>query len=69
MLRRWLSHSAYGNSFLIGLESHVWDKTYDNDFLAIPKSDGDMEKDNLLQFLRGPIVELYHTLLGRFYKV
>lgn len=69
MLRRWLTHSAHGNSFLIYPEQDTWDKAFDYDFLAIPKANGDCDKDALSQLFLGPLVELYHMLVGRFYKV
>lgn len=68
MLRRWLTHSSHGNSFLIGLEEQTWDKAYESDFLAIPKP-GDVDRDLVSQLFLGPCVEFYHQVVGRFYKV
>lgn len=69
MLRRWLSHSTYGRSFLIGLEDETWDVKYDKDFIAIPRPASEVERDTLSQLFLGPVLETYHNLLGRFHKV
>ena len=69
MLRRWLSHSEYGNSFLLELESYTWDNKYDKDFLATPRPGRDLQKDALSRFVLGPFLELYHKRFGRLYKV
>ena len=69
MLRRWLDHSSYGNSFLYGLEKHTWDETYKHDFVSIPKSDTEANKDLLSRLFLGSLQDHYHKLLGRHYKV
>ena len=69
MLRRWLEHSKMGKGFLLGLEEETWKKAHDYDFLAMPRPDGDVELDRLSKIFLGPLVALYHTLVGRFYKV
>ena len=69
MLRRWLSHPAYGDSFLLELESQTWEKMYDKDLITIPKPDVKLQNDALSRFVMGPLVELYHVFVGRLYKV
>ena len=69
MLRRWLSNSAYGDSFLLELESDTWDSKHDKDFIATPRPDRDLQKDAFSRFALGPFLELYHTRFGRLYKV
>ena len=69
MLRRWLTHPLYGNSFLYGLEKHTWDETYEHDFVAIPKPTREADKDLLSRLLFGPFTDHYHNVVGRFYKV
>lgn len=69
MLRRWLSNSTYGDSFLVGLEQHTWDQSYDNDFIAIPRPDSEMERDTLSRLFLGPLLEFYHNVFGRFHMV
>ena len=69
MLRRWLDHSSYGNSFLYGLEKHAWDDNYKHDLISIPKSDTEANKDLLSRLFLGSLQDHYHKLIGRHYKV
>ena len=69
MLRRWLDHSSYGNSFLYGLEKHAWDDQYKHDLISIPKSDTEANKDWLSRLFLGSLLDHYHKLVGRHYKV
>ena len=69
MLQRWLDHSTYGNSFLYGLEKHAWDEKYKHDFVSIPKSDTEANKDLLSSLFQGSLQDHYHKLIGRHYKV
>ena len=69
MLRRWLDHSSYGNSFLYGLEKHAWDDNHKHDLISIPKSDTEANKDLLSRLFLGSLVNQYHMLIGRHYKV
>jgi hypothetical protein len=62
-------HSAFGNSFLYGLEALAWEEKYDYDLLAIPRPYGENDKDALSQLFLGPLVEVFHNVIGRFYKV
>ncbi|KAL2057647.1 hypothetical protein ABVK25_002031 [Lepraria finkii] len=67
-LRRWLTRSAFGSSFLYGLEARAWDEVYDHDLLAFPRSYAENDKDALPQLFLGPLLELFHNLIGRLYK-
>ena len=69
MLRRWLDHPSYGNSFLYGLERHAWDERYKHDLVSIPNSDMQANKDLLSSLFLGSLQEHYHKLIGRHYKV
>ena len=69
MLRRWLDHSSYGNSFLYGLEKHAWDDNYKHDLVSIPKSDREANRDLLSRLFLGSLQNHYHKLIGRHYKV
>ena len=69
MLRRWLDHSLYGNSFLFGLEKHAWDEKYKHDLISIPNSDTKAQKDLLSRLFLGSLLDKYHKLVGRHYKV
>ena len=69
ILRRWLDHSSYGNSFLYGLERYAWDNDYKHDLVSIPKSDMETNKDLLSRLFLGSLQDHYHNLIGRHYKV
>ena len=69
MLRRWLDHSSYGNSFLYGLEKHAWDENYKHDLVSLPRSDTQTNKDLLSRLFFGSFPNHYHKLIGRHYKV
>lgn len=69
MLRRWLDHSSYGNSFLYGLEKHAWDDKYKHDMVSVPKSDTEANKDLFSRLFLGSLQDHYHKLIGRHYKV
>ena len=69
MLRRWLDHSLYGNSFLFGLEQHAWDDKYKHDMISLPTSYTEANKDWLSWLFLGWLQDYYHELIGRHYKV
>ena len=69
MLRRWLSHPKMGNDFLYGHEAKVWNETYDHDFIAMPRPEGEIERDGLSRLFLDQMVDLWQRGVGRFYKV
>ncbi|MCJ1277853.1 hypothetical protein MMC21_005667 [Puttea exsequens] len=68
MLRRWLSHPKMGNDFLYGHEAKVWNETYDHDFIAMPRPEGEIERDGLSRLFLDQMVDLWQRGVGRFYK-
>lgn len=69
MLRRWLDHPRTGGKFLYDIEANTWSGVNDGDFLAIPRPDGEVEKDGLSRLFLGKMVDVYHRSVGRLYKV
>ena len=69
VLRRWLDNSEFGNRFLYGLEKSTWEQAHEHDLVALPRPDSELETDPLTRLFMGPVVELFHALVGHLYKV